>query len=276
MDLVYRYQHEKAMADYEVGGGSMIKRPGSFKLKILSEFDPRLYEMYLNNVSNLTTLHDEFKVKPKILIATQAILFGKQACALANILYNIIQDPKANDMRGLCIQFTYTLLLAPVILHPSLIIQISNDNPLRREVWGHLGEMGYSDEQLAAFERYHLVVVDSIFDSSCAVCAFALLSHNVFVPASPEDPHELSNMIVMQHIEVRAAHQRCGIGGFLARAIRKIARGNGYHSIYVPETPQMQATANFWKCLGFKKSLFYEGWHALLLQGEQQLTSALA
>ena len=281
MELVYHNQHKREMRIRQAQGLTDPPEDGSFELEKLSEFDPEIYRLYLDNLNNLITLYEHFKVRPLISIATQAILIGKQACALANILYILINlKTRADAMRMSYHHFTHSILLSPILRDfDDLICRVHCTHKIREQVWGHVLMQGYTDLDLDLFREYALFVVDDPFPSNDEddICAYAILNHDVMEKFPSPNPDNVERcvtdceddfkqpIVVIKHLFVRAPYRRCGFGGALVKYIAKMAKINGYQVVSIEETDDMLATRDFWNAMKFQPSPFCQGWYEMAI-----------
>ena len=265
-------------------------KTGDWELEKLSSFNPQIYRLFLNNLNNLIVLYETFKVRPYILIATQAIAIGKQACALGNMLYILLEDyRKADTMRLSCLYFTHTVLLSVILKHfENLVFRVHSTHEIREHVWEHLLNQGYKASDLQHFRKYALLVVEDIFpgNDGTDICAYALLNHDIMDPFPSPDPDGTPRslmdceedfkypFVVIQQLVVRPSYRRCGIGGAFVRYIAKMAKINGYTVVSVEESEQMLATRDFWNVLKFKPSPYCQGWYERELDNPHRFTVA--
>lgn len=284
MELVYHNQHKREMRIRQAQGVTDPPEEGSFELEKLSEFNPEIYWLFLNNLNNLITLYEHFQVRPLISIATQAILIGKQACALVNILYILINlKTRADAARMLCHYFTHRILLSPILRDfDDLICRVHCTHTIREQVWGHVSMQGYTDQDLDLFREYALFVVDDPFPSNDGdeICAYAILNHDVMEKFPSPNPDGVLRcvteceedfkqpIVVIKYLFVRAPYRRCGFGGALVKYITKMAKVNGYQVVSIEETDAMLESRIFWNAMKFQPSPFCQGWHEMAFDSD--------
>jgi GNAT superfamily N-acetyltransferase len=281
-----------------------------FSLKNLCRQNPQIYEHYILNLNNLITYFEDFQQSPKFGIATQAILIGKQACALLNNLYLMIDDrAMAVVSRRQLSYFTFHILIKPVILKERYISRIirqsdiegqlniikglpktdwvrwndaylTRSNDIRQMIMDHLESSWYqSKSDILRLREYTIFTVDNFLDNlrdgSDPICAFALLNHDVtrrWVPPAPGPFTEFSEpYVVIEHINVRPAYQRCGVASMLVRFIAQTAAKNGYERLSIQDTGAVSTTHHFWQCLGFRPSRKLWGRRDLVLKRKMTL-----
>jgi GNAT superfamily N-acetyltransferase len=265
-------------------------KTGDWELEKLSSFNPQIYRLFLNNLNNLIVLFETFKVRPFILIATQAIAIGKQACALGNMLYILLEEYKSADaMRLNCFYFTHTILLSAMLKDfDDLVFRVHSTHEIRGRVWEYLSNHGYKERDLQHLSKYALLVVEDIFPGNDGndICAYALLNHDIMYPFPSPDPDGTPRslmdceedfkypFVVIEKLVVRPSYRHCGIGGAFVRHIAKMARINGYTVVSVEESEQMLATQGFWNVLKFKPSPYCQGWYERELDNPHNFTVA--
>lgn len=267
MCLVYRSQQAQKTAEMPRSRDLVQSGNESFKLEVISSFNPALYDSFIRHLNDLITLYENFRVTPRFVIATQAIRIGRYACTLAHMLYDMLNDDHSVEMRRLGLWFSRNILLKPDILHEDLIFRVHSSHYLRDDVWTHLACNRQYEGQFRQFEKYNLYVVKSIFDSNTEICAFALLNHDVFDPFPTPGPDTQEDfrlpIVLIEHFEVRPQFRRCGIGSLLMRFIKRMAMANGYSMISIHESGKMLETLGFWACMKFRPSPVCSGWQEI-------------
>jgi GNAT superfamily N-acetyltransferase len=235
-----------------------------FSLKTLSVTHPELHDGYLRNLNDLVTYFTTYENEADKVIAKNVVGIGRTACLLATILMKMIDEWDLARRTAIYAGYFSLRVLVYPIFSDHLKCQVMLRPDARHSVFEYLRESrGYTEEELLHFDNYTILSV-SYENEIQQTFAFALINHDVSFPFT--QPNETCPMdfqypvVHIQHVEVTPEFQRCGLGSFLVRHIKKLACQNKYDAVAIYEQKSMLATSGFWNAMGFKKSQVMDDW----------------
>lgn len=246
-----------------------------FSFGTLSLCKPELHEEYLKKLNDLLAFCFSYDKTTELKIAKQAVKIGRSSCSLANTLLKIVDEQEfARRLAIYTAYFSTYLLIAPMLKKDFVICQNCIRKEDRDSVWGFLRtSAGYTEAEITRLEHYTIVSLNFPLEPNQKI-GFAVINHDVMYPfrASRQMIAEDFEypIVLVQYIAISPKYRGVGVGSHLMKHIKKLAASNRYEAIAIAETDDVRKTMGFWTAVGFKPSIYLNGWHEIELNPKQE------